>query len=76
VRFRLNVIESNRPLLTGGHYSELVVKAGLTVIKKLIAAKHNLDFIWHRWIITREHFLNSATNSDVFVKVIYLIFVL
>jgi hypothetical protein len=31
LRFRLVVDESNQLLLTGGHYSEVVVKAGLTV---------------------------------------------
>ncbi len=31
VRFRLVVDESNRPLLTDGHCSEVVVKAVLTV---------------------------------------------
>ncbi len=30
VRFRLVFDESNQPLLTGGHCSEVVVKAGLT----------------------------------------------
>jgi hypothetical protein len=37
LRFRLVVGESNWPLLTGGRYSQVVVKSGLTVLvfKKL-----------------------------------------
>ncbi len=34
MRFRLVVDESNWPLLTGGHCSEVAVKAGLTVYLK------------------------------------------
>jgi hypothetical protein len=34
MRFRLVVDESNWPLLTGGRYSQVVVKAGLTVLLK------------------------------------------
>jgi hypothetical protein len=34
LRFRLAVDESNWPLLAGGHYSKVVVKAGLTVLAK------------------------------------------
>ena len=35
VRYRLVVNESNQPLLAGGHYSEVVVKSGLTVQTKI-----------------------------------------
>ncbi len=35
MRFRLVVDESNRPVLTGGCCSVVIVKAGLTVIKKI-----------------------------------------
>jgi hypothetical protein len=44
MRSRQVVNETNWPLLTGGCYSQVVVKSGLTVQSfKLINSGHNLD---------------------------------
>ncbi len=44
MRFRLVVDDLNWPLLTGGRYSEVVVKTGLTVLKLQIFIQSSISF--------------------------------
>ena len=63
MRFRLVIDDPNRPLLTGGRYSEMVVKAGLLNIKfsSRISRRevYSQKFVLNKISGNREHIMDD-----------------
>jgi len=68
LRFRLAVGESNLPLLTGGHYSEVVVKAGLTVqsnLRKTATFGTQKFTVIQKWSLFKGCSLNFTISIEI-----------
>jgi hypothetical protein len=76
LRFRLVVDDSNWPLLTGGRYSEVVVRTGLTVFDKVIFNEASFSFkggaMINRTDFQRDNFILSVVFFQSIVKIFFI----